>query len=120
MSVQAWIVTRHGTKWPSEDILSKIQDQLILNIQNAVKEIYEIPNNNDELRYEGELQKNQKIIIRSIIKWKNYLDQGSHKDLNDRGKQTMTGLGKRLKQKLWPLVNVLKKDNIEVYTEQCF
>jgi len=107
-------LTRHGTKWPAEDILSKIKDQLIPDIQQAVKEIYETPDNDGELRYDEMLQKNQKIIIRSIIKWENYLDQGSHKDLNDHGKQNMIDLGNRLKQKLWPLATVLNKDNVEV------
>lgn len=117
-AVKTWIMMRHGAKWPSEDILSQINDELVPLVQKTVKQVYEIPGNDHDLQYSDVLRKNQKLIIRSIIKWKNKLHEGTHKDLNDRGRKTMTDLGTRLKQKLKPLADVLTKDNIEVHA--CF
>lgn len=100
---------RHGKKYPAAKVLSSINDDLEPNVLSKIKEVY---NNDDNL---NSLQKNQKMIIKALKKWKNLLKKGTHKDLNYHGKMCMTKLGKRLNDKLKPLVNQLNKDNIEVH-----
>lgn len=48
------------------------------------------------------------------MEWENVLSGGTHKDLNDYGKSTMTDLGKRLNTKFKKLTEILEKEEIEV------
>lgn len=107
--VRAFFVTRHGAKFPSDDILDDIS-KLVPTIQDKLRELYA-----DEAHENFQkLQKNQQKIISSIIKWTNVMAGGTHKDINVNGKQTMLDLGARLKEKLKPLSETLKKEEIEV------
>lgn len=60
------------------------------------------------------LQKNQKIIIKALLDWKNFMSNGSHKDLNEQGKLNIIDLATRLKTKLKKLTSTLEKEEIQV------
>lgn len=108
---KAWFMTRHGLKYPSENIMSDITTKLVPLIQDELRKIYSDP------FYLEQLNKKQKKKIKSIIEWKNKFSSGSHKDLNNRGKLCMAELGGRWNSKLKKMTQTLKVEEIEVFKE---
>lgn len=90
--------------------MENISTRLIPDIQETLKKLYG-DKNSDNL---SKLGKDQKKIIIGLIEWENVLSGGTHKDLNDYGKSTMTDLGKRLNTKFKKLTEILEKEEIEV------
>lgn len=108
--VRLWMCARHGTKYPSDDILNDIKEH-IPNIQNSLKTLYEDKNHENYTT----LKKSEQILIDSLIEWKNVLDNGTHKNLNNHGKLTMEEMGNKLNDKFKKLINEINVSNeIEV------
>lgn len=108
--MKAWFLTRHGTKYPSDDVLKNIREKLLPIIQKEILNVYaEESDKNFSM-----LQDKQKPIIKKIKEWKNVMASGTHKGINEDGKLLMTNLGKRWNNKLKHLTKNLKLDEIEV------
>ncbi|VVC37611.1 Histidine phosphatase superfamily,Histidine phosphatase superfamily, clade-2 [Cinara cedri] len=108
--IRVWLLSRHGSKVPSEDILENIEEHLEKIIQPILKKLYGDRNNANFRK----LKKNQQMYISRLLKWTNVLRSASHKELNERGKVSIMNLGKRLNAKLKEFTTTLKKDEIEV------
>lgn len=110
MPTRLWILTRHGVKYPSDDIMENLSIKLIPDIQENLIKLYGDKNGDNFLK----LKKDQKKIIVGIMKWDNILDDGTHKDLTSVGKSSMLALGQRLNTKFKNLAKILTKEDIEV------
>lgn len=102
------MLTRHGTKYPSETIINDITNKLVSIIQNDVKLVYSNKKNLDMLEEE------HRKIIEGIMNWENVIAQGTDKELNEEGKQAMMNFGKRLKMKFKAFADKLQKNEIDV------
>lgn len=114
MPVRAWLLSRHGPKYPSKKTLNNINKELVKNIQSLLKQLYGVFENGEFRKCDKALKHNQKLIIENLILWKNPMEHGSHKSLNEAGKEFMIGLGTRMKAKLMPLAEKLTANEIEV------
>lgn len=102
-----WLLARHGTKYPSGDIINGINTQLIEDIQKNLISLYK------SSPFLNLMKSNQKKVISGIIEWKNIFASASDKDLNERGKHAMMELGERLNHKFKTLLTKVKKDEFE-------
>jgi len=109
MPVRAWLLTRHGEKNPSQQIINDISTKLV-NFQNDIKELY---HDKAHPNYKN-LNSNAKKIISNISKWTNFLNDAEHKSLNARGMLSMITFGMRLNSKLKKLTEILQANEIEV------
>lgn len=108
------MLSRHGSKYPSNEILKNINKTLVKRIQQILIQIYGNLENGESLKYSEDLKHNQRIIIQNLILWENPMRKGSHKNLNEDGKQFMIELGARMKAKLMPLAKKLTANEVEV------
>lgn len=104
------MLTRHATKYPSDIILKNIEDRLVHTVIAKLNFLYPDENCDNFTN----LQKNQKIIIRALLGWKNIMANGAHKNLTEQGKLNLINLGTRLKTKLKKLISILQNDEIQV------
>lgn len=112
--IKAWLFSRHSTRYPSEEILNKINNQLVPEIQNLLKQIYEISEDGKLLKYDNQLKHNQRKILQGLLQWKNPLHKAFPKNVNQFGQDFMVEFGKRMKAKLKPFSETLIADEIEV------
>lgn len=83
-------------------------------MQATLKKVYGNNANEELSQYSEKMKHNQRIIIQNLLRWKNPMEQGSHKNLNDDGKQFMIDFATRIKAKLMPLAKNLTANEIEV------
>lgn len=117
--IKAWLFSRHGARYPSQEILNKINNQLVPEIQNLLKQIYDISEDGRLLKYDNQLEHNQRKILQGLLQWKNPLAKAFPKNLNQFGQDFMIALGRRMKAELKPLSETLIADEIEVQLYCC-
>lgn len=117
--IKAWLFSRHGARYPSQKILNKINNQLVPEIQNLLKQIYDISEDGRLLKYDNQLEHNQRKILQGLLQWKNPLAKAFPKSLNQFGQNFMIEFGRRMKAELKPLSETLIADEIEVLYCNC-
>lgn len=108
-TIRLWMCVRHGTRYPSQDILNNISKHTI-TIQDSLRKLYNDKSHNN---YKG-LKNNERTVIDYLTKWDNVLENASHKDLNIRGFKTMVLLGKKIKAKFQPFSTQINSSEVEV------